>query len=336
MMVKSHVVGLIEAPRGHYPEYEEKLLEDLTQLDLPEEPPGKRSTRKVTKQAAAMKKLTKQKKPEGTIPDMIPQLSLRGQAQAVEYNLGDMEQVARLNQYLASNAFLELFQTPKNGQCLFASVRRGFNVKEEWRNNHCRFQVVEFMALNHGFCFTVLKTILEHEYGAGDTVDDPDIPGPFSFLEYMLYMLQEDSWGDQACILTMSMMWQLPITVVTAEDLGHLKFRHDRPLKEVDLVLVYAGRSYYLGTCEYMYFLIHTIFWYGMGPFDLVRGRLLAARGRWISCGDCYLPLYDRVPGSTGDHLTHCAGLVQFVWGPSILVRVWCWSCGAVRFRTIA
>ena len=289
MMVKSHVVGLIEALRGHYPEYEEKLLEDLTQLDLPEEPPAKRPTRKATKQAAAMKKLTKQKKPEGTIPDMIPQLSLRGQAQAIEYNLGDMEQVARLNQYLASNAFLELFQTPKNGQCLFASVRRGFNVREEWRNNHCRFQVVEFMALNHGFCFTVLKTILEHEYGAADTVDDPAIPGPFSFLEYMLYMLQEDSWGDQACILTMSMMWQLPITVVTAEDLGHLKFRHDRPLKDVDLVLVYAGRSHYLGTCEYMYFYSHNFrFWCGAvrfragpvaggaGPVDLVRGPLIA------------------------------------------------------------
>ena len=125
MMVKSHVVGLIEALRGHYPEYEEKLLEDLTQLDLPEEPPAKRTTRKVTKQAAAMKKLTKQKKPEGTIPDMIPQLSLRGQAQAVEYNLGDMEQVARLNQYLARNAFLELFPDPQKWAVSFCQCEKG-------------------------------------------------------------------------------------------------------------------------------------------------------------------------------------------------------------------
>ena len=120
---------------------------------------------------AALEKMTKSGTVGGKKPEVKEILSRRGYSQAVEYNLKDMNQVAKLNEYLAATAHLELFQTPKNGQCFWAAIRRGLNCKEEFRNNHLRHQAIEFVALNHGFCFTILKQIIAQEYGNEDAVE---------------------------------------------------------------------------------------------------------------------------------------------------------------------
>ena len=262
-MYKSHVVGLVEGLRFGYPEYTEKLLEDLTIFGDPDdEDPVTKRTRS-SKQPAALEKFTKTGEVEGEKPKGKDTLSRRGYAQAVEYNLKDMNQVAKLNEYLAATAHLELFQTPKNGQCFWASIRRGLNCKEEFRNNHLRYQTIEFVALNHGFCFTMLKQIIATEYGNEDAAKDPEEPGPFTFIEYLLYMLESTSWADHGMVLMVSMMWQVPITILNAEELEPLKFRHDRLLKDTELVLVYAGRAHYLGTCEYSLILPVPVFVWG-------------------------------------------------------------------------
>ena len=79
-------------------------------------------------------------------------------------------------------------------------------------------------------------------------------PGPFSFKEYLEYILQDTTWGEELLIVTMSQRWQLTITVVHGESLRESRVRHNRPLDEVDLVLVYCGNNHYVGASKYPFF----------------------------------------------------------------------------------
>ena len=60
-------------------------------------------------------------------------------------------------------------------------------------------------------------------------------------------------------ICMVSMMWQVPITLLTAETLKLDKVRHGRPLEKTDLLLIRAGYNHYLGACEYSILLLSAI-----------------------------------------------------------------------------
>ena len=55
---------------------------------------------------------------EGKAPSAHEGLIGKGPVSADLFNLSDLRQVLRLQEYLQDNASLELFHTPKNGQCL--------------------------------------------------------------------------------------------------------------------------------------------------------------------------------------------------------------------------
>ena len=193
---------------------------------------------------------------------------------AQDYNLADLSQLSKLTDHLSNHGGLELFLTPKDGQCMFSSIRRGMAAPEEYRSNHLRYQIVYFITQNHGFCFTVLKTLILAEYGhirlsqedfvrkmMDDTITEEEEerqkkPGPFSFVTYLQALLESTFWGDHGVICMVSMMWQVPITLLTAETLKLDKVRHDRPLEKTDLLLIRAGHNHYLGACEYPFLLL--------------------------------------------------------------------------------
>ena len=85
-----------------------------------------------------------EKRIEGKPPGAYEELRGTGQVSADVFNLSDMRQLMRLQEYLQENGGYELFHTPKNGQCLYASIRRGIQLPEEYRSNHLRFQLVYF------------------------------------------------------------------------------------------------------------------------------------------------------------------------------------------------
>ena len=64
-------------------------------------------------------------------------------------------------------------------------------------------------------------------------------------------------------ICMVSMMWQVPITLLTAETLKLDKVRHGRLLEKTDLLLIRAGYNHYLGACEYSFLLLSAILVFG-------------------------------------------------------------------------
>ena len=277
MMHKAHLEGEIDKLL-QYPEYGQVLL-----MEPPEEkglPPKKRrvQTEKGHHQLPSISELAhlgveSESRIEGRAPPAHEELTGTGPVSADLFNLSDLRQVLRLQEYLQENASLELFHTPKNGQCLFASIRRGLEIPEEYRSNHLRYQIAFFMTQHHKFCFDILEKLIRFEYGhprltsqqyikgmekgtlTEGQISDYQVPGPFSFVAYLRYIITPSSWGDQGLLTILSMMWQLTVTVVNAEDLSQIKIRHRRPLKDTHLVVVLAQRCHYLGTCKFCLFL---------------------------------------------------------------------------------
>ena len=83
-----------------------------------------------------------------------------------------------------------------------------------------------------------------------DEIKDYSAPGPFSLVEYLEYMWKDGTWGDETFVAALSIQWQLASTVLNAEDLYEVRMRHDRPLAEVDLVVVHCGQNHYVGACK--------------------------------------------------------------------------------------
>ena len=155
MMHKEWLLIQIEK-LGEIPEYNEILLidtsppeppqpqagtsKDTTQSSAQEEPPSKRTRSSTGGKGAKPKVVGSDPKKEGKQSTVIERLRGIGQAQADVYNLSDLKQVVELSDYLAKNGGWELFTTPKNGQCVFASFIRGLDVPVEYRASHLRYQ----------------------------------------------------------------------------------------------------------------------------------------------------------------------------------------------------
>ena len=120
----------------------------------------------------------------------------------------------------------------------------------------------------------MLKTLILAEYGQlrlpqdefvrkmmNNTITDEEEerqkkPGPFSLVTYLQALLEPTFWGDHGVVCMVSMMWQVHLTLLTAETLKLHKVRHDRPLEKTDLLLIRAGHNHYLGACEYAFLLL--------------------------------------------------------------------------------
>ena len=78
-------------------------------------------------------------------------------------------------------------------------------------------------------------------------IQDQNEPGPFSFLAFLKYHLNDNTWGDEIIVDVCGKMWQIAITIVYDETLVEQRFRHDRDLGDADLVLIFCGGNHYCG-----------------------------------------------------------------------------------------
>ena len=58
-------------------------------------------------------------------------------------------------------------------------------------------------------------------------------------------MLVPKTWGDHGTFLILSLMWQVKVTIITAERQKQQK-HHDSSLKDADFVLVFCGGNHYV------------------------------------------------------------------------------------------
>ena len=81
---------------------------------------------------------------------------------------------------------------------------------------------------------------------------DVRFPGPFSFHSYLQHLNTDRAWGDVHTLTILSCIWQIGITVLFTNQLNEHRIRHDRKLKDADLVVVFTSGNHYMGCGEYV------------------------------------------------------------------------------------
>ena len=281
MMHKSHVMAKIDALKGR-----EDLMEVLqltgeepkNKNEDPAAPEPGTSKRKAGDEPSTSKKgsLTAESfrsvEVKGSMPKKKKGQFSGGQQAAGVYGLRNWMEFTLLQEYLHMNGKYELKYVPKNGNCMWQSVLESTNYPAEYQVQMLQRQVVLHMVENADFMFPILKSHIQGTYGClrlpaevykekekegtltAEQIEDQQVPGPFSYLSYLEYLLQKGTWGDYGVALSISFMWQLKLTVVVV-DTTHPEesqwirqelIHHDSPLKNADLVMVFCGGNHYV------------------------------------------------------------------------------------------
>ena len=73
-----------------------------------------------------------------------------------------------------------------------------------------------------------------------------DEPGPFSVYAYLDQLLKPGFYGDELCLLIISMIWKVRITILHAETLRAIKVRHMNQALKANFILVHCSGSDYI------------------------------------------------------------------------------------------
>ena len=208
--------------------------------------------------------------------------------------------------YMYSQGGYDCIPVAPDGSCLFSSLRRIISAPFEYRNIHLRRQLLVMLA-NHKEFFNLLKEHIQGTYGfprlseeeyrqkyddgllTDQEVQDHNCPGPFSFHSYLSALLNPEMWGDEQVLCLCSMMWQIGLTVLSAETFTQIRFRHRSSLVKADGVLVMCLGQHYVPACKYSSFvpLVRSPFQVIMFMFIAFEcGRTVPHHGRTVVfCG---------------------------------------------------
>ena len=199
---------------------------------------------------------------------------------AGHYSLSNASQLIRICEYLWTNGRLEICKTPLDGACLYQSMRWGADFPQEYVHQLIKRQIIVWMAQNADYCLNFYGDTIKGVYGGKRMsqakyerkkkvgtftprqIHDQNEPGPFSFLGFLRYHLNDNSWDDEVLVDVCGKMWQIAITVVYAETLVEQRFRHDRELGDGDMVLVFCGGNHYCAAGTH--FTIFLFLWHHM------------------------------------------------------------------------
>ena len=109
----------------------------------------------------------------------------------------------------------------------------------------CRYmrrQLVWFITGQRDVIWAHKHLSLRSKYG----VENNDVFGhPISFKDYCRNLLDRRFWGDDVCLYAFTLMFKTTITVINAVKLEEYRIRHDLPLHEVEIILIFNGRNHY-------------------------------------------------------------------------------------------
>ena len=249
---------------------------------------------------------------EGEVPPHFPEQASYSSHASTSLCLENQEQYTRLAHYMYSRGGYDCVPVAPDGSCMFSSLRRVISAPFEYRNIHLRRQLVVTLANHKEFFFNLLKEHIWGTYGfprlsdeeyqqkydegllTDQEVQDHNCPGPFSFHSYLSALLSPEMWGDEQVLCLCSMMWQIGLTVVSAEAFTQIRFRHRSSLERTDGVLVMCQGQHYVPACKYPSFV------------SLVRFSSTSSRfcSNAVCCG--------RTDPCCGGTVTYCSGTGSF------------------------
>ena len=131
----------------------------------------------------------------------------------------------------------------QDGNCIVQAVLDQLSMKtdevvEKYSSIYLRRQVVNHACNNLDFLRNFLETNIRQLYGQGE-----EGVGPFSLASYLESIIEDKTWGDMIFLYLLASMWGVRISVVRSDNLTEIKYRHQGPLKEVCLGLLYNGKE---------------------------------------------------------------------------------------------
>ena len=175
----------------------------------------------------------------------------------------------RLQTYLLWNGPYLVKTTPADGACMFHALVDMLDCEQEFTQIHARRMVVLLVAEHPEFFYNLLKKDLQGEYGnirlteqevaemkekgeyTGAVKKNQELPGPFSLVGWMRYMLRGDSWGDSAVLKILPYLFQCPLITIDGSTLVSKRFRNELPLKKQDLVFIFVNGNHYMGAGKF-------------------------------------------------------------------------------------
>ena len=203
--------------------------------------------------------------------------------------------------------------TQMRGGCLFHAIRKSIKCPREFTNTHLRQMLVLFMIENFEVLWPLLHVCILNNFGhhrlsveefhakvADGTITDLEReaysePGPFSVHDYLKSLLQPSFYGDELCLLITSMIWKVRITVLHAETLLAIKFRHMNVSMKADIILVHCSGSHYIPLGISSLFYYNSIQFIQFIPFYIVTTLIVLALRCILNCVYCitrYMSLY--------------------------------------------
>ena len=181
-----------------------------------------------------------------------------GKHTAEVFGLQNLSEVTELQEYLELNGNYHLKHVPKDGSHFWRSVLEQILYPAEYQYMMLKRQMVLTVTEHPEFFFNALGFHIksqadpeEYSKKVGDNtitqqeLADQDSKGPFSFVGYLEYLSEPKTWGDLGTVLILSLMWQVKVTIITAETQRQQRFRHNPSLKDTDFILVFCGGNHY-------------------------------------------------------------------------------------------
>ena len=171
------------------------------------------------------------------------------------------EALCRLYQFLHNNGEYAMQPTKEDGDCFYGAWRRGTDFKAEVADIHLRRTIIKIMSRYHKFFYDTFHYAVAQQYGlfrypedelqqkitdgtiSASDLKDQRMPGPFTWHEFLAFLLTPSTYADDIIICIVSMIWQMKITVLKAQDLSERRFRHRCILSKAELFLIHCEET---------------------------------------------------------------------------------------------
>ena len=136
-----------------------------------------------------------------------------------------------------------LFKVKADGNCIVQSILKQVSMKTEGVMNRYSSIYLRRQVINNGLNnIEILRTFLEKNireiYGLGEGGI-----GPFSICSYFEHILKDKSWRDSIFVNLLASVWGVRITILRCDTLTEIRYRHESPLKEVCIGLLYNEKE---------------------------------------------------------------------------------------------